>query len=99
MAATGYKHGVYTSEVPTSIISPVEATAGLPIVIGTAPINLANSKEYVKKPLLAYSFTEAVEALGYSTDWGSYTLCEVMDSSFRLFGVAPVVFINGKLAG
>lgn len=89
-----YKHGVGASEVPTSVISPVEATAGLQVVFGTAPINLAVSTEYVNKPLLAYSYTEAVRALGYSDDWKNYTLCEVMDSNFSLYGVAPIVFIN-----
>lgn len=89
-----YKHGVNISEVPTSVFSPVEATAGLQVVVGTAPINLAKTNEYFNKPLLAYSFAEASEALGYSDDWDNYTLCEVMDSSFRQFGVAPVVFIN-----
>lgn len=89
-----YKHGVYVSEVPTSVISPVEATAGLQVVVGTAPINLAASSEYVNKPLLAYSYPEAVQALGYSDDWESYTLCEAMYTAFSLYGVAPVVFIN-----
>lgn len=89
-----YEHGVKASEVATSIFAPVEATAGLQVVVGTAPINLAKTKEYVNKPLLAYSFAEAVEGLGYSDDWESYTLCEAMDSAFRLYGVAPVVFIN-----
>lgn len=91
---SAYKHGVYTSEEATSIISPVEATAGLQVVVGTAPINLAKTDEYVKKPLLAYTLAEAVQGLGYSDDWENYTLCEVMDATFRLYGVAPVVFIN-----
>jgi uncharacterized protein len=90
----GYKHGVNTAEVPTSVISPVVATAGLQVVVGTAPINLAETKEYINKPLLAYSFDEAKRALGYSADWSNYTLCEAMDSAFRLYGVAPVVLVN-----
>lgn len=89
-----YEHGVKASEVATSIFAPVEATAGLQVVVGTAPINLAKTTEYVNKPLLAYSFAEAVEGLGYSDDWENYTLCEAMDSAFKLYGVAPVVFVN-----
>lgn len=89
-----YKHGVYSSEEDTSVSSPVEATAGLQIAVGTAPINLAGSDEYVNKPLLAYTFKDATQALGYSDDWDKYTLCEVMDASFKLYGVSPVVFIN-----
>lgn len=90
----GYKHGVNTSEKPTSVISPVVATAGLQVIFGTAPINLAETSEYVNKPLLAYSFDEAKKAIGYSDDWDDYTLCEAMDSAFRLYGVAPIVFVN-----
>ena len=28
-----YRHGVYKSEVPTSIISPVKTEAGLPVIV------------------------------------------------------------------
>ncbi|MGG1442173.1 phage tail sheath family protein, partial [Brevibacillus laterosporus] len=31
---------------------------------------------------------------GYSNDWKKNTLCEFMDSHFRLFGLAPVVMVN-----
>ena len=88
-----YKHGVYVSEVPTSIIPPVRTTAGLPFVVGTAPINLSD-KTNVNKPVLCYSYQEAVEAFGYSDDWGNYTLCEFIYSHFALFNVAPVVLVN-----
>lgn len=93
----GYLHGVYSSEPSKTLrssISPVTATAGLKVVFGTAPLNLANTSDYVNKPLLAKTFNEAVEALGYSDDWENYTLCEEMDVSFNLYGVSPVVFIN-----
>jgi phage tail sheath protein FI len=89
-----YKHGVFISEVPTSVIPPVRVSAGLPVVIGTAPIHLADTLEYVNKPLLAYSYAEAVNGIGYSSDWSKYTLCEFIKSHYALFNVSPVVFIN-----
>ncbi|QGQ95867.1 phage tail sheath family protein [Paenibacillus psychroresistens] len=89
-----YKHGVFVSEIPTSIIPPVLATAGLPVVFGTAPINLGADQQYANKPFLAYSKEEAIAALGYSSDWEKYSLCEFMVSYFDLFNVAPVVFVN-----
>lgn len=89
-----YKHGVYTSEVPTSIVPPVNTTAGLPVVFGTAPIHLAAEPAEANKPLLCYTYAEAVAALGYSDDWGSYTLCEAMKAAFALYNRAPVVFVN-----
>lgn len=89
----GYKHGIYTSEVPTSIVPPVSALAGLPVVIGTAPIHLAQEPK-TNEPVLCYTYQEAVNYLGYISDFKNYTLCEFMKSHFSLFSVAPVVFIN-----
>lgn len=90
-----FKHGIYISDTPTSLVPPVETDAGIPVVFGTAPINLASDGVGVtNEPVLAYSYEEAVKALGYSDDWDNYTLCEFMYSHFKLFNVAPVVFVN-----
>ena len=50
-----YKHGVYVSEVPTSIVPAVNTTAGLPVVFGTAPVHLATDRADTNKPVLCYS--------------------------------------------
>jgi phage tail sheath protein FI len=89
-----YKHGVYGQEVPTSIIPPSRISAGLPVVFGTAPLHLATDPVGVNQPVLCYTYQEAVQAFGYSSDWEKYTLCEFMKSHFALFNVAPVVFVN-----
>ncbi|RNB72174.1 phage tail sheath family protein [Brevibacillus panacihumi] len=88
-------HGVYTREVATSLLAPVESTASLPVVFGTAPVNLSKkSKAPVNVPVLCYSFAEAVEHFGYSDAFENYTLCEFMDSHFRLYNLSPVVLVN-----
>lgn len=90
-----YKHGVYIQEEPTSLLPPVNVGAGLPVVFGTAPIHMTeNPSEAVNKPILCYTYKEAVQKLGFSTDFESFTLCEFMRSHFALFNVAPVVFVN-----
>lgn len=92
-----FTHGSYAKEVPTALNPPasaVTATAGLQVVIGTAPINLANSTEYVNKPLLAYTRNDVVSGIGYSENWEDYTLSESVFSNFDLYNIAPVVFIN-----
>lgn len=89
-----YQHGVYTSEVPTSIVPAVNTTAGLPVIFGTAPVHLASDPAAANRPVLCYSYAEAVAALGYSKDWENYTLCEAMYSQFSLYNRAPVVFVN-----
>ena len=90
-----YEHGVWVLELATSIVAAILGTAGLQVVFGTAPINLADDPYKVTNtPLIAYSWAEAVKQLGYSADYKNYTLCEAMYASFQLIGVAPVIFIN-----
>ena len=88
-------HGVRVKEVPTSILTPVNTTAGLPVVFGTAPVHLTNNPtKNVNRPVICYSWDEAVAAFGYSNNWDEYTLSEVMYSQFKLYGVKPIIFIN-----
>ena len=48
-----YKHGVYTSEVATSMVAPITGTAGLQVIVGTAPVNmLKDPAAAVNVPLL-----------------------------------------------
>ena len=89
-----YKHGVYTSETPTSIIPPVNTTGGLPVVIGTAPIHLATDRVAANKPVLCYTYAEAVAQFGYCEDKKNYTLCEAVKCMYSLYNRAPMVLIN-----
>lgn len=88
-----FTHGIYKSEVPTSILAPVEGESGLPVIVGTAPVFLGDESN-VNKPVLCYSYAEAVKALGYLEDWENYSLCEFIYSQFALYGQAPAVLIN-----
>ena len=88
-----FKHGVYKQEVPTSLIPVVQMEAGLPVIVGTAPVFMKDSSN-VNKPVLCYSYDEAVNAFGYSTGWEKYTLCEFIYSQFALYGAGPCVLIN-----
>ena len=88
-----YRHGVYATEVPTSIVPPVQTDTGLPVIVGTAPIHLGSSDEAmsnVNKPQLIYNYEEAVSLFGFSRDWKKYTLCEFIYSQFALFAVSPL---------
>lgn len=64
-----YRHGIYVSEQETSMIAPLNGTAGLQVVIGTAPVHLlADPAAAINKPLLVYSKAEAIAApLGTAT--------------------------------
>ncbi len=88
-------HRISSREKETQLTTPVEGTAGLQVIFGTAPVNLAEDPAAaVNTPIIAYSFAEAQKALGYSDDFTNYTLCQSMDASFRVFAVAPVIFVN-----
>lgn len=90
-----YKHGVGVVEQETSLTTPVESTAGLQIIFGTAPVHLLkNPAAAVNKPMLCYSFAECQQNLGYSDDFENFTLCQSMDACFRVFSVAPIVLVN-----
>ena len=56
-----YKHGIYTYEVPTKVVPPIVSNAGLPVVIGTAPVNMAKNGAKVNEPALIFTYDEAVE--------------------------------------
>ena len=89
-----FRHGVYKSEVPTSLLSPVQGEAGLPVVVGAAPVFMGDSSN-VNVPVLCYSYSEAVQAMGFvHRDWDKWTLCEFIYSQFALYGQSPVVLIN-----
>lgn len=97
-----FNHGVNFSEVPTSILPPVEVSAGIPFIVGTAPVGMTDPTN-VNKPVLCYSYAEAVEKFGFvpaKEDAASglkkfeYSICEFIQSQFSLFGVAPVIIVN-----
>ena len=94
MANSGYRHGIYSSELRTTITSPVQGSSGIVVAVGCAPVHLAASKVDIHKPVLATKYSEAVEALGFSEDFDTYTLCEVIQNQFSLYNVAPLVLIN-----
>lgn len=91
---TTYKHGIYIQEQETALVPTIEVSAGLPVVVGTAPVHLATDAVPANKATLIYNYADAVSQFGYSDDWDNYTLCEYMDAAFSKNSVSPVVFIN-----
>lgn len=90
-----YNHGISIKENPTSIQQPAETLSAIQVVFGTAPINLSDDiNATVNKPILARTFDEAKNKIGYSDDWSKFTLCQSMDASFKQFKIAPVIFVN-----
>lgn len=86
--------GVRVYEQATSVSTPNVAKVGIPFVVGTAPVQSAEKPAKSNTPVLATSWDEAVEKLGFSYDWEKYTLCEFMYSHFQMFGQQPAIFCN-----
>ena len=70
-----FYHGVKASKQGTSVSTPVTADSGIHFIVGTAPVHAVGGK--VNEPILAYSYAEAVQAMGYSEDWKKYDICEI----------------------
>lgn len=87
-----YYHGVKASKQATSVSTPVTADSSIHLIVGTAPVHTAGGA--VNEPILAYSYAEAVQAMGYSEDWGKYDICEEIYTSFMLYQNAPIVMVN-----
>lgn len=90
----GFKHGIGVTETPTALQSVAQVGADTPVIIGIAPIHLASDPAEVNTPVYCNGLSDAVTRLGYSDDTATYTLCEGMYAYFKLYNVAPVVFIN-----
>lgn len=92
-----YKHGVSASQSPTTDTLSPSGVATLPVYFGTAPIQqLADPDAAINVPILVSSFEEAKTKLGYSDDWATFTLCEVMYAHFknRIQPIGPIVLVN-----
>ena len=88
-------HGFIINEAATSVTAPLTATAGLQVVVGTAPVNMLDDPAAaVNTPMIVRSYKEAVEAAGYSDDFEDYTICEAVNASFQVMNVGPLVLIN-----
>lgn len=89
------EHGIKITEKeyrPVGV-TPPQYTAVF--AIGTAPVHLASIGNNVNVPIIVRNMDEAEIKLGYSDDFESYTLCEVMKSHFELYkSPSPVIFVN-----
>ena len=85
-------HGVNAGKTDSGAITPVSVDTGVHFVVGTAPVQATNGK--VNEVIMASSYAEAVQALGYSDDWKKYSLCEEIYTAFTLFNSAQVFFVN-----
>lgn len=85
-------YGVRTEEAKSSVATPDKAKTGICIAFGTAPVHQVDGS--ANEVIAVTSYEEAVAAVGYSENWDKYTLCEVIHSHFKLYGMAPLLMVN-----
>lgn len=89
------EHGIFIYEEATALTIPKKSSAGLQVVIGTAPVNMVeNPESVVNVPVLAMSSAEAQKNLGYSMNFKEFTLCQSMYITANVCIVSPVIYIN-----
>lgn len=96
-ATTGYRHGVYTREVPTSLLPARAVDSAVVFAVGTAPVHRLGSdaKASVNEPMLFYSYDEFVLAMGWDADhFSDFTLQELIYAHFALYRGAPIIAVN-----
>ena len=89
-----YYHGIKTSERATAIKPAVNTEGCLPVIVGTAPINLATDPVEPNTPVLCHQMAEAVAAFGYKPDFEKYNIAEAIYTFFSLYGVSPVYLLT-----
>ena len=90
-----YKHGIYTSRKGVAVPVPSECTTNVTVVIGTAPVNTAaDPVAAVNVPIKLESQTDADEYIGFTEEYGKYTIPHATYAAFYKFAVTPIVVIN-----
>lgn len=80
--------GAFVKDIPTSLVPPARVRNPV-VAIGTSQQLPAPNE-----PKLVFSFDEYAQTFGYSGNYNTHTLDEVADVAFKLYKVAPVVFIS-----
>ena len=92
---SNYRHGIYTTRKSAGLTAPVTGTANITVVVGTAPVNMAaDPYAAANVPVAAYSRADAVEKMGWSEDFASYTIMQSVYATFNVFATGPLIMIN-----
>lgn len=93
-----YKHGAYAA-LDASVVQQTVTSETVPVYFGTAPVGLVRGYadlDVVNAPVKISSLADARAKIGYSPDFGSYTLCEAVAAHFDADtdGVGPIYVVN-----
>lgn len=86
-------HGINIREQATSVTAINAADSALPVIFGTAPVNMLENPT-LNEPVLCLSYSEAVKAFGSIKDNNDYTLLQAIEILYSLYGISKAVFVN-----
>lgn len=86
-------HGINIREQATSVTAINAADSALPLIFGTAPVNMLENPT-LNEPVLCLSYSEAVKAFGSIKDNNDYTLLQAIEILYSLYGISKAVFVN-----
>lgn len=86
-------HGIQTKEQATSITAMNVVDSALPVIFGTAPVNMVDDYT-VNEPVLCLSYAEAVKNFGMIKGNTDYSLMQAMEVLYSLYGISKAVFVN-----
>ncbi len=92
-----FKHGVYTSELPTSLLPARNVDSNVVFAVGTAAVDLLDpgKPRFVNELRMYNSYDEYVQEMGWDEkNFNKYTLQEIVYSHFSLYRGAPLVVCN-----
>ena len=86
-------HGVNIREQATSVTAINAADSAIPVIFGTAPVNMLENPT-LNEPVLCLSYSEAVKAFGSIKDNNDYSLLQAIEILYSLYGISKAVFVN-----
>ena len=86
-------HGINISEQATSVTAINAADSAIPVIFGTAPVNMLENPT-LNEPVLCLSYSEAVKAFGSIKDNNDYSLLQAIEILYSLYGISKAVFVN-----
>lgn len=86
-------HGINIIEQATSVTAVNMPDSALPVIFGTAPINMVENKT-VNEPVLCLSYADAVKNFGMIKGNTDYSLCQAMEVLYSLYSIQKAVFVN-----
>lgn len=86
-------HGVTVSEQATALKSMVVGDSVLPLIVGTAPVNMMK-QPLVNEVVLCLNYKEAVANFSSIDGEHNFTILHAIDILYKRYGIEKCVFVN-----